>query len=146
MANLTVDTIHDTMPRGTGGRMSFVAADGVTFFAGGLVGTNAAGFLAKWADTAGHKFEGVCLEGAVGDGSTIWARVDVSGLELLNVAVASAVQGSLNSLVHCTTDNAADFSLVAGSNVKAVGRVSKFRSAGYADVLLYTPQEHDALN
>lgn len=144
MSNITASTIYEHKPRGTTRR--YLVKSGVTLYAGALVGTDANGFLDKWADTAGHKFEGVCLEGAVGDGSTIWARVDVSGLELLNVAVASAVQGSLNSLVHCTTDNAADFSLTAGSNVKAVGRVSKFRSAGYADVLLYTPQEHDALN
>jgi len=149
MANLTVDTIHDTMPRGTGGRMSFVAADGVTFFGGGLVGTNAAGFLAKWADTAGHQFAGILLAPCVGSTSAtppVEGRVNTEGVVLRNVPVASLTQADVNSLVFCATDNPADFTLSATTNVKAVGWVSRFISAGRGDVQLFTPAEHRALN
>lgn len=146
MANLTADTIHETRPRA--GRDSYTVDDGVTLYAGALVGVDASGYLDKWADTVGHEFQGILLEGAVGDTSAsppVEGRVDTSGVTLPNVAVASAVQGSVNALVYSSTDNPADFVLSATTNVAAVGWVKRFRSAGFADVTLFTPEEHLAL-
>lgn len=147
MANLTVDTLHDTAPRG--GRMSFVVADTIVLFAGALVGTNAAGFLTKWADTAGHKFKGILLAPVTGATSATppaEGRVNTEGATLRNVAVASLTQADVNALVYCATDNPADFSLSVATNVKAVGWVSRFISAGRGDVTLFTPSEHQGLN
>lgn len=147
MANLTSDLVSSSRPRA--GRDSSVLANGVTFYAGGLVGTNAAGYLAKWADTAGHKFEGILLAGGVGNTSATpptEGRVDTSGLVLAGATVASLTQADVNTLVHCTTDNPADLTLVAGSNVKAIGVVIRYISAGVGDVRLFTPTEHQTLN
>lgn len=147
MANLTADKNYFNSDRG--GRDSYVISNGVQLFAGALVGTNAAGFLDKWSDTVGHKFEGILLEGATGNTSAtppVEGRVNTSGVLLRSVTVASAVQANVNDLVYCATDNASDFSLSASTNVKAVGRVKRFVSAGVCDVQLFTPFEHAALN
>jgi len=147
MADLTADTVHKTYPRA--GRVSFTVANGVTLYAGALVGINAGGYLAKWADTAGHKFAGVLLAGAVGNTSAtppVEGRVDTSGLTIKGALVASLAVTDVNALVYCTTDNPADFSLSAGSNTKAVGWVSRYISSGVGDVTLFTPEEHWGLN
>ena len=147
MANLTLDKIHLHSDRG--GRDSYVISNGVQLFAGALVGTNAAGFLDKWSDTVGHKFEGILLEGATGNTSAsppVEGRVNTSGPLLRNATVASLAQVNVNDLVYCATDNVADFSLSAATNVKAVGRVKRFVSSGVGDVQLFTPFEHAALN
>ena len=143
MANLTADTTHETRPRG--GVRSYTVLSGATLFAGSLVGADAAGFLAKWADTVGHEFQGLLLAGAVGDG-TVKGRVDCSGKTIMEATVGSLVQASVNALVYCATDNPADFSLSAATNVNAVGWVSRYNSAGVGEVTLFTPEEHLALN
>jgi hypothetical protein len=146
MANLTADTIHETRPRA--GRDSYVVDDTVQLFAGSFVGVDASGYLDKWADTAGHEFQGLLLEGVTGDISAlppVEGRVDTSGVTLLSATVAAAVQGSVNALVYCETDNPADMDLTASVSVAAVGWVKRFISAGVADVTLFTPEEHLAL-
>jgi hypothetical protein len=126
--------------------------DATELFAGSLVGIDAAGFLTSWADTAGHEFQGILLEGVTGDATPATGqevpegRVNTRGDTLKGATVASAVQGSVNSLVYASTDNPADFVLTATLNVGAVGWVSRFVSAGVADVTLFTPSEHLALN
>ncbi len=152
MAILDVDTTHETRNRG---RDSYTLDDGITFFAGGLVGTDSAGFLVKWANVVGHRFEGLLLDGdrdnniaLIGDISATpptEGRVDTSGLIIKNATVGSLVQASVNSLVFCTTDNPADFQLATTSNVDAIGRVRRFISAGVGDVVLLTPEEHAAI-
>lgn len=146
MANLTKDKIFETTPRAGVG--SYVATNGVTFYAGGLVGITAAGYLGKWADVAGMKFLGVLLEGVVGNTSASPPKeghVDESGATLLSVTVASVAQADVNALVYGTSDNSADLSLVAGSNTNAIGWVKRFISSGVADVQLFTPAEYQAL-
>lgn len=157
MTDLTRDTIHPIAPRGAS--KSFVLENGVTFYIGGLVGINAAGFLAKWQNVAGMEFMGILLAGEselandtgvlTGDTTAakpIEGRVDVSGPTLLNVPVASATQANVNSRVYGSTDNPDDFVLTATANVGPVGWVSRFRSAGFCDVTLFTPEEHRAFD
>ena len=148
MAVLSADLISKYSPRG--GTMSFVAADTIIFFAGGLVGTNAAGYLAKWADTAGHRFLGLIqasCTGAILALPPVEGRVDTSGVTLKAQVIASlATQAEVNTLVYCSTDNVADFTTVASTNVEAVGWCSRFISAGVGDVTLFTPGEYIALN
>lgn len=146
MAALTADLISETKPRG--GRNSYVVKNGVQIFAGSLVNIDADGFMDKHADTTAHRFIGIALEGATGNTSAsppVEIRVDESGTTLRSVTVASAVQASVNSLVHCTTDNPADMTMSAGSHIKAVGIVTRYISAGVADVELLTPAEHQAI-
>ena len=147
MANLSADVIHATRP--TAGRDSFVIDDGVTLFRGSFVGVDASGYLDKWADTLDHKFMGILLDGDMrANGTTIIGetsdtlppegRVDTSGVTLLSATVASAVQGSVNSEVFCSTDNPADLTLVSTNNTGAIGFVKRYVSAGVADVQLYS--------
>lgn len=146
MAALTADLISNTKPRA--GRNSYVVKNGVQIFAGSLVNIDAAGYLDKHADTSGHRFIGIALAGATGDTSASSppeVRVNQEGFTLLKATVASAVQASVNSQVHCTTDNPADLTMVAGSNIKAVGVVTRFHSAGVADVELFSPMEHQSI-
>lgn len=146
MANLTAPVIN----RETEDYYrSYVVSNGVTLFGGSLVGINAAGFLDKWADTAGHRFVGILAQTVTGNTSALPPVEGTvcmkAGLTLLDVPVASLTQADVNSLVFCSTDNPADFSLAASTNVKAVGVVVRFRSAGRGDVMLVTPDAHIAL-
>lgn len=146
MGALTANLISETKPRG--GRNSYVVKDGVTIYAGSLVNIDADGYMDKHADTADLRFIGIALTTVTGDTDASPAteiRVDESGVTLMKATVASAVQASVNSLVHCITDNPADLTLVAGSNIKAVGVVTRFHEAGIADVELFTPTEHQAI-
>ena len=143
MSNLTKDKIHETTVRA--GIGSYIAANGVTFYAGGLVGINAAGYLAKWADTAGHKFLGLLLEGVVGNTSASpkkEGRVDESGTTLTGVTISGAAQSDVNAPVYCTSDNAADLSLTPTDNVRAIGWVSRYVTTDTVDVTLFTPEEY----
>lgn len=146
MANLTAQVIHRTTQTNY---RSYVVADGVALFGGSLVGVNAAGFLAKWADTAGHRFVGILKENVTGATAALppveGMVLSEPGLTILNAAVASLTQADVNALVFCATDNPADFSLAASTNVKAVGWVSRFRAAGVGDVTLFDPEAHIAL-
>lgn len=148
MADLAAPKIHKTAARAA--TKAFVVADGVTLHAGALVGLNAAGFLAKWSDTAGHKFLGVLLQSVTGNTSAsppVEGIVDVSGVTLKSVTIAGTfVQADLNALIYCATDNSADAKKAADTNVEAIGWASRFHSAGVGDITLFTPEEHQALN
>lgn len=146
MADLTAEIPQvNSTPRA--GRDAFVVLNAKQMFAGMLVGVDAAGFATSWADTAGHKFMGLAETTVLGDSTPVAGfptprvSVNTSGPTLRSATVASAVQGSVNSLVYSITDNPADFTLTAGTNVTAVGWVKNFVSAGIADVEIFTPAE-----
>ena len=142
MADLARNTIPLTAPRG--GRDAIAGATGVQFYAGALVGINAAGYVAKWADTAGHRFLGIVLEDVLGD-NVKTVKVDTSGRTLIRATVALLTRADVNARVHCTTDNPADLTLVAGANVQGIGWVKEFISAGVGVVELFTPAEYQGL-
>lgn len=163
MAAKTADSIdYETRPRA--GRRSYVIGDGLTLYVGGFAGVNAAGYLAPWADTVGHEFQGLILDGDRRGGKGIQAdgtlhpilgeisdtpppeaRVDCSGVMMLSVPVASAAQANVNSLVYCETDNPADCDLTASVNVAAIAWGHRYVSSGVMDITLFTPEEHLAL-
>lgn len=144
MSNLTAATLKVAYPRGES--MSFVVKDATTLYAGALVGLDANGFLDNMADTAGLKFVGVLLETVTGATSATpvpEGRVDTSGVTLQNVAIAGTfVQADLNSPIYATTGNPADCTKTATTNTKGIGWASRFRSAGFGDITLFTPSEH----
>lgn len=147
MGALTANVVHKTQPRA--GRDSYVIKNAVTLYAGALVGTDANGFLDKWADTTGLKFAGVVLANATGNTSAspkTEARVNSEGLYLRNVTLASVAQSDVNSLVYCTSDNIADITLSAATNVKAIGWIVRYVGTNTCDIQLFTPAEHLALN
>lgn len=142
MATLARDTVLAWRPRGA---RSYVVKNGVTLYAGALVGTDANGYLDKWLDTAGLKFEGILKEGCVGDTSAtpkVEGKVDTSGPVLLSAAVAGATtQASVNAPVFCASDNPADMTLTATTNVAAIGKVVRWISSAVCDVELFQPAE-----
>lgn len=143
MAALSANIVHKTQPRA--GRDSYVVKNATTLYAGALVGTDANGFLDKWADTTGLKFAGVLLANVVGNTSAspkVEGRVNSEGLYLRNLTLANAAQADVNSLVYCTSDNIADITLSAATNVKAIGWVVRLVSSGVVDIQLFTPAEH----
>jgi hypothetical protein len=147
MANLALNAHLRTQDRGW---RSIPAANGVTFFSGGLVGINSSGYMVKWANTTGHLFAGILLGPVVGDTSATpvpEGRVDTSGKTIMGCTVAGATTiASTGVLVYCTSDNITDMSTSATSNVKAVGRVARWNSSTNCDVTLFTPEEYMALN
>ena len=147
MADLSKATVPLTYPRSN--TMSYVVKNATTLYAGALVGIDANGYLDNMADTAGLKFVGILLQDVVGDTSAspkVEGRVDVSGRTLENVAIAGTfVQGSLNDPIYAASGNPADLTRTATTNTKAVGWASRFRAAGFGDVTLFTPHEHQGL-
>lgn len=148
MAALAKNTFHLVSPRA--GTRSFVIKNAVQIYGGTLVGIDANGFLDNWLDTAGLKFVGLAQHDALGDTSAspaVECRVSTQGETLENVAIAGTfVQADVNSLIYSTSNNPADSTKTAGTNVEAIGWASRFRSAGYGDITLFTPEEHLALN
>jgi hypothetical protein len=149
MANLTGPSPYTrTAPRG--GTRSFVVKNATTLYAGALVGLDANGFLDRWADTAGHRFMGVCTQTVTGNTSAtpaVEAIVDVSGVTLVDVPISGTfVQGDVRQRVYCSTDNPADMAKGQTTQVGAIGQAIRFKSAGIGDVKLYTPEEHDAIS
>jgi hypothetical protein len=143
MTALAKDTYLKWKPHG--GKRSYVVKNGVTLYAGALVGTDANGYLDKWLDTAGLRFEGVLTQGAVGDTSAspkVEGIVDISGPTLLAQAVAGATTiAAVNAPVYGASDNVADLTLTQTTNVGPIGRVVRWISSGVCDVALYTPAE-----
>lgn len=148
MANLAKNTFHLVSPRA--GTRSFVVKNATQLYGGSLVGIDANGYLDNWADTAGLKFVGLLQHDVLGDTSAspaVEGRVSTQGETIENTAIAGTfVIGDLNALIYSTTGNPADCTKTAGSNVKAIGWASRFRSAGFGDVTLFTPEEHQGLN
>lgn len=161
MANRTADWKHiKTRGRGNSAKHNGPIADGVTLYRHSLVGINAAGYVDKWANTAGHQFLGLLddgyersgpatgIVGNTSDNRIPEAYTDTGGQTLLGVTVTGATQAGVNGPVYCATDNPEeDLTTSATANVKAVGWLSRYGgSTSDCDVTLYTPEEHLALN
>lgn len=156
MAALSADVFNlDTPSRGD--TRTYVIENAESCYVNGFVGLNSAGYLDPWADTAGLRFLGLFqgyVPGVDSDGTVTTVastsespatrgRVDVSGRYLRGVDVAGvSTIASLNAPVYCTTDNYADLSLTATTNVGPIGWLCDFRSASDMDVALFTPWEY----
>ena len=149
MANLSADTIQKSSPRG--GRESFVLTNALVVYAGSMLCMDTTtGLVIKPTDLATCKFLGYALEGKTGNTSATpptEVRLNCEGETLKAQTIASfATQAKVGSLVYlASTDNPADFTTVAATNMKAVGIATRFISAGVGDVRLFTPAEHAAL-
>lgn len=149
MANLTADTLQKDAARA--GRMSFVLTNSLVVYAGSLLCIDTTtGLVIKPTDATTCKFLGVALEGKTGNTSATpptEVRLNIEGVTLKNQTIATfATQAKCGALVYlASTDNPADLTTVAATNMKAVGYASRFISAGVGDVTLFTPAEHLAL-
>ena len=149
MANLTANTIQPSLPRA--GRESYTLTNALQVFAGSLVCLDTTtGLVIKPTDLATCKFLGIALEDKLGNTSAtppVEVRINTEGETLKQQAIATfATQSKVGSLVFAaTTDNPADFTTVAATNMKAVGVATRFYSSGIGDVKLFTPAEHLAL-
>lgn len=143
MANLTAELTLPHRPRGT---TSYVVANGVTVYAGSLVGTDLNGVLNKWDNVATTRFAGICQQTVVGNtGATppVEARVNDTGVILKGVTVAGASSiATVNSPVYCQTDNVADLTVTAATS-KAIGFIVRYISGSINDVQLYTSAEQN---
>jgi hypothetical protein len=136
MAEIAADYVPKTAP--SAGRLSFQA--GETIYAGALVCIAAgSGLLTLCGVAVTDFFVGIALNGGV-SGDDI--RVDISGVFLREVTVASAVQTSVMKPVWPANGNPEDIVLTDPAGILAIGFVSRFHSAGIADVKLFTPAEH----
>ncbi len=113
-----------------------------TIYSGGLVGANAAGFAIPWADSATDFFLGIATANSTsvsGASPKTRAQVDISGVIIRGIPIASAVQGSIGDQVHCTTDNVrADCVLDAAATSRGIGIIVRFGTASDCDVKLYS--------
>ncbi len=128
-------------PRGS---HSFIVKSGVKVYAHSLVGVDLDGWLIPYNNIATTRFAGICQETVTGNGTTIEARVDDSGVVLKNQTLAASSQATVNSLVYCTTDNPADLSLTAATS-RAVGFVVRFNGGTSNDIELFTQAEQQCL-
>lgn len=139
-----------------GAEFSKPLTNALTVYKGSLLAESpSTGYLVKWADTAGLKFQGVAKTGAVGDTSVSGARglgveaqVDARGIVLQRVTVAgvSAIT-DVGKPVFCSTDNPeADLSLTPSVNVGAIGYVLTWYSSTTCDVILRTPADYARAN
>ena len=153
MADLAANSFIETRPRA--GRDAGRIADGVTLYAGALVGLES-GLVNHWADGANDVFLGIVLGGddRAGDGIIIGetsdtlppeAHIDTSGVVLMHLdsvagqgATTIANQGDL---VYCATSNPDDMTLVSSGHTHPIGFVLRWRATDDIDVQLFTPAE-----
>jgi hypothetical protein len=129
------------------GASTYAGTTSDIFYQGGLVGVvTATGLALPWRDTATDQFQGVCIRTTSSDGLAALGEVDVDvrGVVITNIPIASAVQASVGERVYCTTDNVeADCALTATS--LAIGTIIYWRTAADCDIQLFTPQEANAI-
>lgn len=129
-------------------------------FDGALVAIAAAGSLENWAGdavTAGNTsfFLGVAriteqtgVSLAAGESKTgstaldVEAAVDISGVILEQVSVASSSDANIGNLVYATDENT--LTMTATPGAAAIGWLTKFFSGTNANVHLFTPGEYRA--
>jgi len=153
MTNPTVNVVHKTSARA--GHNSYPIANGVTLYAGQLIGI-AGGYANAWADGAAEVFGGICLGDAQGiapggaltgntSGTPIpQVRIDESGVTLRRLAAigGTPTQAKVGDLVYAADGNSLTaITLTIGALNHPIGYLSKFRSATDADVTLFTPSE-----
>ena len=119
-------------------------ASDIFYQGGGMGGVTATGLLTPWNDTSTTQWQGVCVRTTGTTAARDLIEVDISGLILTHVPVASAVAASVGERVFCTTDNiGADLALTATS--LAIGVIIRWVSATDCDVRLFTPTEANAM-
>ena len=155
MADLAATSIPTTSPRA--GRQAGPMADGVTLYAGALVGFQA-GYVNHWAAGVNDAFLGIMLGGVdrAGDGILIGetsdtpdpeAYLDTSGVTLLALTVlGSPTQAKVGQHIYCSTSNTADMTLdpAGAGTARPIGYMSRYTSATDQDVTLFTPTESKA--
>lgn len=104
---------------------------------------NTTGFVdATVSDLAKFKFLGVTLTSATSGAAAPWGevRVNTEGVTLRGVAVTGSTIAGV--LVYCLTNNPADMTVTAATNMKAIGTIVRWASATDTDVRLFTPAEY----
>lgn len=147
MANLTSARNLRIEALPSSGTITGLAKDATQFYAGSFVALDInLGYINKAADTANFVWQGMCVRSVLGAvGSTPVPEVEIvtGNFILRNYAVVgtSAVTHQ-GDLVYCLDDNILD--LTSSSNMKAMGRIIRWRTGTKCDVYVFTPQESAA--
>ena len=120
------------IPRKEAGLQSFPVEATTQIYKGAMVCTNAAGYLAAAADTAGYKFQGIAYENVLG--TTQGAkncRVHTSGV--FKLPATSITQAMVGQLMYVTDDGTIDDT---STNFVCCGRLVEYVSAtsGWVDI------------
>jgi len=155
MADLAAHTIHETRPRA--GRDSYPITDGVTAYAGMLVGIQG-GHANHWADGATDVFAGLAiggddragdgvLTGETSDSPDPQLHVNTGGDTLMHLASVGEIpsgtvtQSDVGDVVYATSSNVTDITISSSGRSHPIGYIIRFRSATDVDVQLFTPTE-----
>ena len=151
MADVTAHTILETRPRS--GRDAFPITDGVTAYAGMLVGIQG-GHANHWADGANDVFAGLSLGGddRAGDGILTGETsdspdpqlfVDTSGVTLMHLTTVdnTPTQAAVGDYVYCESSNTDDIDMLSTLHTSPIGWLIRYRTASDVDVQLVTPTE-----
>lgn len=147
MSNLTAARTLRIEAEPGSGMLTGLAKDATQFYAGSFVCLDiGTGYINKAADTASFVWQGICQRsvlGATGSSPVPEVEIITGPLILRNYAVVgtSAVTHQ-GDLVYCLDDNVLD--LTSSSNMKAVGRIIRWRVATLCDVYIFSPQESAA--
>lgn len=147
MANLTVGRNLRIERLPSSGTITGLAKNSTTFYAGSFVCLDiSTGYINKAADTANFVWQGLCVRQVAGDttASPVPEVEIVTGNFILrnyDVVGTSAVTHQ-GDLVYCLDDNILD--LTSSSNLKAMGRIIRWRTGTKCDVYVFTPQESAA--
>lgn len=144
MANPTYNRVHAGKPR-AGMRESYRVANGVTLYAGAIVGIKADGYLDYWNNIATNRCAGILLEQVTGNTSASpppegqVAHGDIIVADVTGVSDISSV----NALVYSQDGNITSLTLTSATS-PAIGYVSRFISTSEQEVTLFTPAELEA--
>lgn len=147
MSNLTASRTLRIEAEPGSGIITGQAKTATTFYAGSFVCLDITlGYISKAADTAAFVWQGLCTRQVVGDTTlTPVPEVEiVTGPFILrnyDVVGTSAVTHQ-GDLVYCLDDNILD--LTSNSNMKAMGRIIRWRTGTKCDVYVFSPQESAA--
>lgn len=121
MAALTAD--RNTKSKGhTGRAIKYPVAASTTIFKGGLVATNAAGFIVMASDTASTKVVGVATEGvdnSAGSNGDKSAEVEEGYFLLDNPASGALVQADINTFCQVVDSQTVNDGTGLSNNIKA---------------------------
>ena len=145
MANPTFNQTHPGRASSNETRESYRVANGVTIYAGAIVGVKADGYLDYWNNIATTRCAGICLAEVTGNtsGTPIpEAQVAHGGILVADVTGVSDIS-SVNSLVYSQDGNITSLTVSAATS-QAIGYVSRFISADKQEVTLFSPAELEA--